>query len=263
MGAGASSSAVGTTAPAKYAQITARLREELKNLPAGNRLPSEREMAQRFGVSRMTLRQALDQLEGEGRLERVRGSGTFARRPTVAMGPALTSFTEDMRARGLVPSSRLLGFTRVPTDSVVQQALDLPASAEVIWMERLRFADDEAICIEVAQFPVRYQRLLEGGDLDQSVHALLRSGGVVPFCVVRQVRAVAANERETRLLHLPSGAPALEVLDVFTDVGGRPIQFARSRYRFDRYEVRMSALRGPNRGEIDQIQHANHTMGSQ
>jgi GntR family transcriptional regulator len=227
----------------KHAAITARLREELRNEPTGTRLPPERDMAERFGVSRMTVRQALDQLEAEGRLERVRGSGTFTRRPTVAMGPTLTSFTEDMRCRDLVPSSRLLGFTRVVPEPLIRQALELSPGEEVVWMERLRFADGEPICIEVAQFPARLQRLLEGVDLEQSLHAALIAGGVVPSSVVRNVRAVVAEPRETRFLALPPGAPALEVLDVFADTSGRPIQHARSRYRFDRYEVQMTANR--------------------
>lgn len=227
----------------KHAAITTRLREELRSKPVGTRLPPERDMAQRFEVSRMTLRQALDQLEAEGRIERVRGSGTFTRRPTVAMGPTLTSFTEDMRARELVPSSRLLGFTRVVAEPAVQHALGLSPDDEVVSMERLRFADGEPICVEVAHFPARLQRLLEAVDLEQSVHAALIADGVVPSSVVRHVRAVVGDPRETRLLGLPPGAPALEVLDIFADSSGRPIQHARSRYRFDRYEVQMTANR--------------------
>jgi len=233
-----------TSKNAKYALITANLREQLRHLPSGTRLPSERELAEQYAVSRMTLRQALDELTVEGWLERVRGSGTFTRRPTVAMGPSLTSFTEDMRARGVEPSSRLLGFTRTVADPAVKEALQLDRDEEVVWMERLRLADDEPICLEVAQFPVRYQRLLEAGDLEQSVHDLLRSAGVTPASLLRQVRAVAVDDRESRLLGLPHSSPALEVLDIFADVGGRPIQHARSRYRYDRYEVRMSAHRG-------------------
>lgn len=134
-------------AQTKHATITMRLREELRTIPVGTRLPAERTMAERFGVSRMTLRQALDELESEGRIERVRGSGTFTRLPTVAMGPALTSFTEDMRARGLEPSARLLGFTRQPAEPTVRRALALGDEDEVIWVERLRFADGEPICL--------------------------------------------------------------------------------------------------------------------
>jgi GntR family transcriptional regulator len=221
----------------KYLEITACLRQELRQAPAGSRLPPERELAERFGVSRMTLRQALDELEHEGRLERIRGNGTFVRRPTVTMGPSLTSFTEDMRARGLQPSARVLGFARIRASAEAAEALGLPGGSDVVWMERLRLADGEPICVEVAQFPARFQRLLEEGDPEQSVHDILRRAGVQPTSLRRRVRAVAAVQREALLLGLPDGAPMLEVLDVFADPAGRPVQYARSRYRPDRYEV--------------------------
>jgi GntR family transcriptional regulator len=221
----------------KYLDITEALRAELRQAPEGERMPSERELAERFGVSRMTLRQALELLEAEGWLERIRGSGTFTRRPTVAMGPFLTSFTEDMRARGLAPSARLLGYTVTAASAEAAQALQLTVDAEVLWMERLRLADGEPMCVEVTQLPARYQRLLEGRDLEQSLHDLLRAGDVVPTSLTRRVRAVGVAQREARLLGLMDGAPTLEVMDVFADPSGRPIQYARSRYRPDRYEV--------------------------
>jgi len=234
-----------TTGLPKYLEITAALRQELRQAAEGSRLPPERELAERFEVSRMTLRQALDELEREGRLQRIRGSGTFVRRPTVTMGPFLTSFTEDMRARGLQPSARVLGFTRTTATAEAAEALGLTEGADVVWMERLRLADGDPVCVEVAQFPARLQRLLEEGDPEQSVHDILRAGGVVPTSLRRRVRAVAAAQREALLLGLLDGAPVLEVLDVFADPVGRPVQYARSRYRPDRYEVWTSVYSAP------------------
>ena len=242
----------------KYREITAVLRDELRTQPVGTQLSSERELAERFAVSRMTLRQALDELEEEGRITRVRGSGSFVARPTVAMGPTLTSFTEDMRARGLEPSSRLLGFERIdPRDAPGDLMAVVPE--EVIQIERLRLADDEPMCVEVAQFPIHLQQMLEAGDLEQSVHAVLRSGGVELASLVRRVRAVAAGTRESRLLGLPEGAPTLEVFDTFQDSSGRTVQWARSRYRADRYEVMTQTSRTPATPEVPHTPQPSHT----
>jgi GntR family transcriptional regulator len=87
----------------KYQSIFAEMRERCLNLPVDTRLPPERQLAAHFQVSLMTVRQALAELAAEGWVERVPGRGTFVRRPRVEMGPSLTSFTEDMRRRGLVP----------------------------------------------------------------------------------------------------------------------------------------------------------------
>lgn len=221
----------------KYVEILNELRDEFRHAPSGSRIPTERALATRFGVSRMTLRQALDELQAEGRVERVRGNGTFVRRPTVAMGPRLTSFTEDMRSRGLMPSSRLLALSIVPAGADVADVLGVAADDEVVLMERLRFADGEPMCLEVTQLPLRLQRVLERGDLEGSLHALLKKEGIDITSLTRRVRAVAVEPREARLLDLPDGAPTLEVLDVFYDVEGRCVQRASSRYRYDRYEV--------------------------
>ncbi len=95
------------------------------------------------------------------------------------------------------------------------------------------------------------ERLLEEADVEQSVHDILRRGGVVPTSLRRRVRAVAAVQREAVLLGLLDGAPMLEVLDVFADPAGRPVQYARSRYRPDRYEVWTSVYSASTTGGDD------------
>ncbi|GAB3883441.1 GntR family transcriptional regulator [Terrabacter terrigena] len=244
--------------PPKYREITSVLRDELRSQAIGTQLAPERELAERFSVSRMTLRQALDELEAEGRIARVRGSGSFVRRPTVAMGPTLTSFTEDMRTRGLQPSSRLLGFERIDSGTASGEML-AEVTDEVIRIERLRLADDEPMCIEVALFPVHLQRMLESGDLEKSVHAILRAGGIELTSLDRRVRAVAAGPRESRLLGLPEGAPALEVFDIFRDSSGLTVQWARSRYRADRYEVMTRTNRIDNDRGDSAVRHQRTT----
>jgi GntR family transcriptional regulator len=232
---------IGDMPTPKHLAITNALREQCLDLPAGSRLPSEKELAVRFEVSRMTVRQALDALAAEGRVERVPGSGTFVRRPTVAMGPNLTSFTEDMRARGLLPHSRVVALEEVVAPPQVATDLGVEEDGKVIRMERLRFADDEPMCLEVAYLPMRFRRVLDEADLTGSLHEALAKTGTVVAAGSRRVRAVTAPTRDAELLGLPDQAPALEIVDVFCDPNHRPVHRSRSRYRFDRYEV-MSEL---------------------
>ncbi|MDG4832803.1 GntR family transcriptional regulator [Solwaraspora sp. WMMD1047] len=235
----------------KHVAITNALRERCRELPVGSRLPAEKELAVQFEVSRMTVRQALDALAADGRVERVPGLGTFVRRPTVAMGPHLTSFSEDMRNRGLRPSSRLIAIEEVTATGEVATDLGVDPASPVIRLERLRFADDEPMCLEDAHLPSRLQRVLDDADLEGSLHEVLAKAGIVIAAARRRVRAVPAPARDARLLGLPEHAPALEIVDLFFDTGRRPVQRSRSRYRHDRYEVQSDLFRpadpGPGR----------------
>lgn len=230
----------------KYMSIFADLRERCLKMPVDMKLPPERQLATDFGVSLMTVRQALSELAAEGWVERVPGSGTFIRRPTVEMGPSLTSFTEDMRRRHLTPSSRLIGFETGAADAQVARELGVPHGDEVVTVERLRFADGEPMCHEIANLPLRLRPVLDSADLEGSIHEVLASVDVVLMSATRRVRAVVAPPRECRLLDLPPDSPALEIIDTFYDARGRPTQTARSRYRFDRYEVVSKLNRQPD-----------------
>lgn len=230
----------------KHATIAEILLGRCQKLPLGTRLPSEQELAVEFGVSRMTVRQALSRLCAEGMVERIAGRGTFVRRPTVAKSSSLTSFTEDMRMRGLRPSSRLIGLDRVPATPDIAQDLALVPGDFVFAVERLRLADGEPICLELAHLPVRFEPLLVPDQLERSLHDALRTEGVELLSGTRRVHAIGLGRREAVLLELPDGAPALEVVHVFRSSGRRPVQRARSLYRSDRYEMVTELVRQPS-----------------
>jgi GntR family transcriptional regulator len=230
----------------KHVAIANALSEQTRELPVGTRLPSEKELAAQFDVSRMTVRQALDALAADGRVERVPSSGTFVSRPTVAMGPNLTSFSEDMRARGLRPGARLIALQDVTASSEVASDLGVETGSTVIRLERLRFADDDPMCLEETHLPTRFQRVLDDADLEGSLHEVLAKAGTVIASARRRVRAVPAPSRDAQLLGLPEHAPALEIVDVFFDTNRRAVQRSRSRYRYDRYEVMSDLHRSAN-----------------
>lgn len=221
----------------RYIEILDQLRERCAALTPGAKLSSERALAEEFGVSAMTVRQSLGLLTEEGWVHRSQGSGTYVSRPTVTMGPSLTSYTEDMRRLGLRPSSKVLRFEVVESDLETATRLALRPSEKAMVLERLRFADGEPMCHEVGVFPDRLADILESADLTGSVHEALAKHGVVPYSTFRRVRTVVAPEHECELLGLPISSPALEISDTFSDAFGQPFQHVRTRYRFDRYEV--------------------------
>ncbi|MFH5823833.1 GntR family transcriptional regulator [Georgenia sp. AZ-5] len=232
-----------TTTQPKYLEIVTRVRERCSSMPVGARLSSERALAEEFGVSVMTTRQALARLEDEGWVRRAPGSGTYVSRPTVTMGPTLTSFSEDMRRLGLTPSAVVLRFEPIAPDLDTVAHLSLRPGEGAVLLERLRLADGEPMCHEVGVYPDRFADALRDADLTGSVHEALATTGTVPDSTFRRVRTVVLSQRECDLLGLPQNSPALEIVDTFSDAMGRPMQHVRSRYRFDRYEVASTITR--------------------
>ncbi|NED96012.1 GntR family transcriptional regulator [Phytoactinopolyspora alkaliphila] len=221
----------------KYQSIFTELRERCSRLPVETRLPPERQLAADFDVSLMTVRQALAELAAGGWIERIPGSGTYVRRPRIEMGPSFTSFTEDMRRRHLRPSSLLMGLDTVPADERVATELGVIPGDDVLEVERLRLADREPMCHELAHLPAALRGMIDSSDLEGEIREACAKAGLVMASAVRRVRAVVAPPRECRLLGLPPESPALEIVDTFYDSHSRPAQTARSRYRFDRYEM--------------------------
>jgi len=230
---------------AKYVGILDLLRRRSAGLPIATKLASERALAEEFDVSVMTVRQSLALLAREGWVRRAPGSGTYVSRPTVSMGPSLTSFTEDMRGRGFAPSSTVLRVEEISPDLETIATLALRPRENVVVVERLRYADNEPMCHEIGLYPARLRDILLSADLNGSVHEVLVAHSIAPQSTVRRVRAVVAPAHECKLLQLPQGSPALEIVDTFSDALGQPVQHVRTRYRFDRYEVQTNIERPP------------------
>lgn len=220
----------------KYQRIATTLRKRYRASPEGERLPSERSLAAEFDVSLMTVRQALNLLQDDGLVLRVLGKGTFVRHGVIAKGNSLTSFTEEMRVKGLEPSTRLLGVEFVRPDDDAVRALQLSRNERVLWMERLRLADGEPICVEVSQIPERLaDGLIEAGE--RSLHEALAANDARPMTAERRIRATLASDREARILRVPPQDAILNIRHLFADGKGRLVQLADSSYRADRYQV--------------------------
>ncbi|TFD53556.1 GntR family transcriptional regulator [Cryobacterium frigoriphilum] len=229
----------------KYRRVAAGLRRSFAGQPDGSRLPSEKDLAREYAVSLMTIRRAFEVLDDEGFVNRIVGRGTFVQRRIVAKGDSLTSFSEDMRMRGLEPSTRVIGIEVLAAPDAVSRDLRLHTAEKVVTIERLRLADGEPMCLEVAHLPARFAPVLDHGDLNGSLHALLAASGTVILTGTRRIRAVLAGDRACGLLGLAGTAPALQVVQVFFDAQGRPVQRSSSLYRADRYEA-FSRVRRPD-----------------
>lgn len=223
-----------------YYQIKTRLLESIETgqLKPGDRVPSERELTTHFNVSRMTARQALTELENQGYLYRLQGKGTFVATPKLDQPLAgLTSFTEDMRRRGLEPGAQVLSAEEVPAGRKAARALGLSETALVFRLERLRLAGGDPMALEIAHVPATLvPGLAEEGALERSLYGLLRERyGIRLIRATQSLEAVAANEYEAQVLHVKEGTPLLLLERVSRDEQDRPVEFVRSLYRGDRY----------------------------
>lgn len=219
-----------------YLQLEATLRDALASgkWKAGEALPPERELADRFKVSRLTLRKALERLEAQGLVQRRQGSGTYVAPRLEQPLSALTGFSQDMRARGLEPSIRWLkkGLFVASPEEVL--ALSLSPGEKVARLERVRSAQGEPMAVERAALPAHL--LPDPEKVGESLYAHLDARGLRPVRALQRLRAVAAGRLEAELLGIRPGDAVLytERLSYLSD--GSVMEFTRSHYRGDRYD---------------------------
>ena len=230
----------------RYIDIVEQLSTEVNAMQPGDRLPKERDLAARFATSRMTVRQALGLLVDEGRIYSIRGQGTFVAEPHVAKDATLTSFSQDMLARGHVPSSRLLAAVEVPAPAAVARALELPEGVPLYRIERLRLADNLPMCLETVHLPARLFPHLLDAELTGSLYELLNTRFRTTVARAEQTFSAAKlSRRQADLLGVPAGSAALVMRRVGADARGRLVEQAESIYRNDRYEFRLGVTRTP------------------
>ncbi len=210
-----------------------------------DKLPTERELAGELAVSRLTIRRVLDNLERERRVYRVQGAGTFVREPHVAKSLELTSFSEDMRQRGMTPGSRLLTAEQRPAGARIGQELGLSPGDPVTHIARVRTADGEPICLEHSYIPEALAPGLLDMDMEGSLYELLHSHFRLDLEHATQtINATVVDQDDALLLAVPPFSAAFRVERTGFDARGRAIERAESLYRGDRYRYDVTLYRG-------------------
>lgn len=224
----------------KQRETRERVLDLIETLQAGDAIPSERQLTADLGVSRLTVRAALDELVREGYLIRRRGSGTFVNRPKVAKESAkFNSFTEDMRERGLTPGSRTLELKTTAAGARLGRILHVSPSEEIVVAKRLRFADGEPMAVEHLHALAARVPGLDAEDLErESFYGLLRDRyGVTIVGGTQTVEPTVTDEEESQLLGVPLHSPALLFERVMRSADGEVVEFTTSIYRGDRYRL--------------------------
>ena len=211
----------------------------IESLDVGDSIPSERQLSAELGVSRLTLRAALEDLAREGYLVRRRGAGTFVSEPKITQELTMTSFTDDMQRRGMSPSSETLELRVSPAGARLGRLLHVSPSEPVVLARRLRLADGESMAIETLHVRESHVRGLTQRDLEErSFYELLSDRyGIVIVGGHQTIEPTVTDEDESAALGVPLHSPAFRFERVTHSETGEIIEFVESIYRGDRYKL--------------------------
>jgi GntR family transcriptional regulator len=228
-----------------YEQLAELLRREIADRQVSGepfQLPSENELAEKHGLSRATVRHALDELEHDGWIYRQKGVGSFA--PVRRFEQDLTqlvSTTEDMRQRGWPLLTRMVSLQQVPAASHVARALEIASAAEVYEVCRLRLVDDVPISVQTAYLPAALCPKLEENDLAASLYQLLESRyGLRLWSGRETLRARGATKHEARLLDVAEGTPVMHAERITYAANGLAVEYLEAVWRGDRYDFKVT-----------------------
>lgn len=235
-----------------YYQLVEAIRDQIRagELTAGAQLPPERELGEHYGISRMTVRQAVKYLVNEDVLVARHGAGTFVAEPKLSFDPLhALGFTEDMMRRGADATSRVLEQAVVEPPAAIAVKLSIPAGERVSKIVRLRLGAGMPLLLETVYVPTSLFPGLDQADLAQ--HSLYEHMhmhcGVKPAGARQTLEAVPANEYECALFGVALGAPMILLQGVTVDQHNQPIECFKAVYRGDRFEIAIDSRPGATR----------------
>lgn len=223
-----------------YIQIAEGLigRIESGELVPGDRLPPERELSEKLGVNRMTLRRSLRVLEAQGLIVRKHGVGTYVAEPKIdRQMDAVFRFTRGMEKRGYTPGARLISLEQTMVDAALARELAVPVSSSAYRIIRLRSINQEPVLIESYTIPIQRFPGLDAHDLEKrSIYEVMESEYGISIARARQsFEPVLATAFESELLDVKIGAPLMLERRISFDQKDQPVEYGRDRYRGDRF----------------------------
>ena len=223
----------------KQSETRDRVLDLIEQLAVGDAIPSERQLTSDLGVSRLTVRAALDELVREGYLVRRHGAGTYVSEPKIAQELTMTSFSEDMRRRGMRPASRTLSLTTTMAGAALGRSLHVSPSERIVVARRLRLADGVTMAIETLHVRESLVPGITAHDLDTNSFYELLSGryGITIVGGIQTIEPTVTNEDESSALDVPLHSPAFLFERTTRSDSGDIVEFVRSLYRGDRYRL--------------------------
>lgn len=222
-----------------YHQLEEYIKQQIENglLKEEEAIPSEREFSERFQISRMTVRQAINNLVMEGYLNRKKGRGTFVSKKKVEQElQGMTSFTEDMLSRGMKPSSKLLSFKIIEADKKTALELKIAENDPIYKIKRIRLADGAPMALETAYIPVNLVPGLTEENSNLSLYQYIEEHLSLSISeATQEIEASIAEEHIAEPLGIEEGEPILLIVRIAYLQDGTPFELVKSSFRADRY----------------------------
>jgi GntR family transcriptional regulator len=223
-------------------EIRAELDELLNEFYAGQKIPSERVLSERFGVARMTLRHAIETYILEGKLERRPGSGTYISNQCYSLSARCRSFSSEMKSRGLEPGNRLLTAKIISADKVNSSKLRIPLNSKILKFSRLRFGNEIPMAYQTTSIPVSYIGIIEDAELEGSLEDLLQNRfGITIVTSQTEISGDFADQKIAKLLEIGTTTPCLVKETIDMDQRSRSIMWNRTWYNAERFKIRFDA----------------------
>lgn len=233
-----------------YAQLEETIKgkiEKREYIPGGE-LPTERELTELFGVSRMTIRHAISNLVHKGVLYKIPGKGTFVSKEVIEKKLEIESFSDDMKRRGLVPGSKLIQFEKMSANEEVKEKLKLSEDEKIYFLSRLRLANNEPMAIEYCYLPEKiFPNIIKYNMANCSLYTIMKEEYNIHFNYMKQsLRALTLIKRDAEMLFGKSKGVGLVSERLIYNIEETPIEYTQTIYHAERYTFNMVLFNNNN-----------------